>query len=102
MTQPEIVRSIGTSVVMLIAAAAMLIGAIIAFTVHSIAVGDALLALMVLCGVISFAASVRSRNRARAFVRSRQAQHRVDLEDTFRKPLLLGLGRTFSRLARRW
>ena len=87
MTQPEIARSIGTSVVMLLAAATTLIAAIIAFTVHSIAAGDVSLALMVLCGVISFAASIRTRNRARAFVRARQEQHRADLEDTFRKPL---------------
>jgi O-antigen ligase len=87
MTQPEIARSIGTSVVTFLAAAAMLIAAIIALTVHAIALGDVFLALMVLCGVISFAASIRSRNRARAFVRARQEQHRTDLEDSFRKPL---------------
>jgi O-antigen ligase len=87
MTQPEIARSIGTSVGTLLAAAVMLIAAIIAFTVHAIALGDVFLALMVLCGVISFAASIRSRNRARAFVRARQEQHRADLEDSFRKPL---------------
>ena len=87
MTQPEIARSVGTAVVMLLAAATTLIVAIIAFTVHSIAVGDVFLALMVVCGVISFAASIRSRNRARAFVRTRQEQHRADLDDTFRKPL---------------
>jgi cell division protein FtsW (lipid II flippase) len=87
MTQPEIARSIGTSVVTLLAAAAMLIVAIIAFTVHMTAVGEVFLALMVVCGTISFAASVRSRNRARAFVHARQEQHRADLEDSFRKPL---------------
>jgi hypothetical protein len=87
MTQPEIARSIGTSVVMLVAGFAILIAAVIAFTVHAIAVGDVFLALMIACGVISFAASVRSRNRARAFVRSRQEQHRAGLEDSFRKPL---------------
>jgi hypothetical protein len=37
--------------------------------------------------VISFAASIRSRNRARAFVRARQEQQRTGLEDSFRKPL---------------
>jgi hypothetical protein len=87
MTQPEIARSIGTSVVMLLAAAATLIVAIIAFAVHAIAVGEVFLALMLLCGVISFTASLRSRNRARAFVRARQEQHRADLEGSFRKPL---------------
>lgn len=87
MTQPEIARSIGTSVATLGAAAAMLIAAIIAFIGHVTAVGDIFLALMVLCGLISFAASIRSRNRARAFVRSRQEQQRADLEESFRKPL---------------
>jgi choline-glycine betaine transporter len=87
MTQPEIARSIGTSVVTLLGAAAMLIAAITAFTVHIIALGDVFLAVMVLCGVISFAASIRSRNRARAFVRARQEQQRAGLEDSFRKPL---------------
>jgi uncharacterized protein (DUF934 family) len=87
MTQPEIARSIGTSIVMLVASFAMLIAAIIAFTVHVTAVGDVFLVLMIACGVVSFAASVRSRNRARTFARSRQEQHRVDLEDSFRKPL---------------
>jgi cell division protein FtsW (lipid II flippase) len=87
MTQPDIARSIGTSVVTLLTAAVMLIAAIIAFTVHAIALGDVFLALMVLCGVISFAASIRSRNRARAFVRARQEQQRTGLEGSFREPL---------------
>ncbi len=87
MTEPEIARSIGTSVVTLLAAAAMLIVAIIAFAVHLTAVGEVFLVLMVACGTISFAASVRSRNRARAFARARQEQHRAGLEDGFRKPL---------------
>jgi membrane protein implicated in regulation of membrane protease activity len=87
MTQPEIARSIGTSVVMLVAGFAMLIAAVIAFTVHATTIGDVFLALMIACGVVSFAASVRSRNRARAFVRSRQEQQRGDLEDRFRKSL---------------
>jgi HAMP domain-containing protein len=87
MTQPEVARSIGTSVVLLSASFTMLIAAIIAFILRAIAVGDVFLALMIACGVISFAASVRSRNRARAFVRSGQEQDRGDLEDSFRKPL---------------
>jgi hypothetical protein len=87
MTQPEIARSIGTSVVTLLAAAAMLIVAIIAFAVHMTAVGEVFLVLMAGCGTTSFAASVRSRNRARAFAHARQEQHRADLEDGFRKPL---------------
>lgn len=87
MTQPEIARSIGTSLAMLVAGFAMLIAAIITFAVHATAAGDIFLALMVLCGVIGFAAAVRSRNRARALGRARQKQQRADLEDSFRKPL---------------
>jgi hypothetical protein len=86
MTQPEIARSIGTSIVMLVAGFAMLIAAVIAFTVHAIAVGDVLLVLMIACGAVSFAASVRSGTvLAPSCAPGRSSIGR--LEDSFRKPL---------------
>jgi hypothetical protein len=87
MTQPEIARSIRVSLVTLVAGFAMLVAAVIAFIAHAVAVGDVFLTLMVVFGVIGFAAAVRSRSRARALARTRQEERRANVGDGFRKPL---------------
>jgi hypothetical protein len=65
-------RAVGLSAVMLLASAVMLIAAVVSLALHAVTLGGAFLALMILCGVTGFAAAVRSRSRARAYVRARQ------------------------------
>jgi hypothetical protein len=74
-------RSVWLAAVTLLASAVMLAAAVIAFAVRARAAGGALLAAMAACGLVSLAAAVRSRNRARVFARIRREEEQARAVD---------------------